>query len=114
MPIGMSGAPPQACLADVDMCADQDADSEDAGAEECPDSEGDVDGVDYESIWLGAVGGLPVAEHTRIAQECVPGRAPFSNGKYAMLRTMAKHKGGLLQNRLSHLADGEYNLDTDV
>mmetsp|Transcript_45633 Transcript_45633/g.83563 ORF Transcript_45633/g.83563 Transcript_45633/m.83563 type:complete len:187 (+) Transcript_45633:77-637(+) len=113
MPIDMSGARPEASVDDVDMCGDQGPES-DIVAAECSDSEADIDGVDYESIWAGAVGGLPIAEHTRVAQECVPGRAPFSNGKYALLHSMAKHRGALLQNRLSHLADGEYNLDTDV
>mmetsp|Transcript_67339 Transcript_67339/g.161450 ORF Transcript_67339/g.161450 Transcript_67339/m.161450 type:complete len:197 (+) Transcript_67339:97-687(+) len=111
-------------VADVDMGLDhhvrgqtaqisEDEDELEVGAE---DEEGIHDGVDYENIWAGAVCGLPVAEHTRIAQECVPGRAPFSGvkGKNAMLRDMARHKGSMLKNRLSHLAEGEYNLDTDV
>eukprot|EP00435_Cladocopium_sp_Y103_P074204 s78_g47.t1 len=68
---------------------------------------------DAQDIWKGAVGGVPVHERSLIAQECVVGEkkkmAPLQ-----MLKGMARIDQRLIQNRVSHLADGEYDVDGDV
>eukprot|EP00931_Biecheleriopsis_adriatica_P120810 TRINITY_DN95905_c0_g1_i1.p1 TRINITY_DN95905_c0_g1~~TRINITY_DN95905_c0_g1_i1.p1 ORF type:complete len:193 (+),score=51.58 TRINITY_DN95905_c0_g1_i1:27-581(+) len=71
--------------------------------------------VDFQDIWAGAVGGVPVHERSFIAPECVAGVKKVSQKSYiGLLKDMSRIDGKLLQSRLSHLAEGEYDLNGDV
>mmetsp|Transcript_31651 Transcript_31651/g.57603 ORF Transcript_31651/g.57603 Transcript_31651/m.57603 type:complete len:186 (+) Transcript_31651:35-592(+) len=71
--------------------------------------------VDFQDIWAGAACGVPVHERSRIAPECVAGvRQPSQKTYTALLKSLHRVDGKLLRDRLSHLAEGEYDVATDV
>eukprot|EP00929_Paragymnodinium_shiwhaense_P029891 TRINITY_DN17044_c0_g1_i2.p1 TRINITY_DN17044_c0_g1~~TRINITY_DN17044_c0_g1_i2.p1 ORF type:complete len:184 (-),score=41.26 TRINITY_DN17044_c0_g1_i2:53-604(-) len=80
------------------------------------DVEADL-GVDTEDLLDGASGGVPTNEKMRIAQECVVGR-PRGLGtvaaRTAYLGKLARADKKMLRDRLSHLAEGSYDINGDV
>merc|ERR1712039_611147 len=81
---------------------------------------GDSDdlGVDYQSAWAGAAYGVPVAEAKRIMQECIVGAGRVGELSQASRCTfpqqLKRMDRRLLRDRLSHLAEGTYDLSGDV
>mmetsp|Transcript_76522 Transcript_76522/g.194190 ORF Transcript_76522/g.194190 Transcript_76522/m.194190 type:complete len:199 (-) Transcript_76522:71-667(-) len=85
---------------------------EDAGKDE--GVVGDV-GIDYSSMLEDVAFGAPVAEEKRLMDECVAGSGRTTNkARCEMLKSLARVDKRLLQNRLSHLAEGQYDLSCDV
>eukprot|EP00930_Biecheleria_cincta_P074016 TRINITY_DN61252_c0_g1_i1.p1 TRINITY_DN61252_c0_g1~~TRINITY_DN61252_c0_g1_i1.p1 ORF type:complete len:184 (+),score=41.64 TRINITY_DN61252_c0_g1_i1:31-552(+) len=83
--------------------------------DQADDLAGEDLGVDVQDIWAGAVGGVPVHERSCIAPECVAGvRKTPTKTYHSMLRSLHRVDGKLLRDKLSHLAEGEYDLAGDV
>mmetsp|Transcript_92357 Transcript_92357/g.245361 ORF Transcript_92357/g.245361 Transcript_92357/m.245361 type:complete len:179 (-) Transcript_92357:98-634(-) len=79
------------------------------------DEEDEDVGADYEDFWAGANAGIPVAERHDLARECVVGDRQISSGSYlGLLRSAVRSDRRLLRDRLSHLAEGQYDLQADV
>ena len=101
---------------DVDMCA------EETSIGLCESEAGDLQHgededleIDSEDIWSGVVHGLPIPEHTLLSKECVKGRQrPFATGRSALLRDLARSNPRLLEFKLSHLAEGVYDVERDA
>lgn len=91
-------------------CASDDAEA-DPEDEEC-----DL-GVDYQNAWAGAAYGVPLAEAKRVMPECFVGRGRATRpevSRCTMLQEVVRVDRRLLRDRLSHLAEGEYDLTNDV
>ncbi|CAJ1461630.1 unnamed protein product [Effrenium voratum] len=65
-----------------------------------------------QDIWLGAVGGVPVHERTRIAQECVVGEK--KKDALRLLKSFSRVDERLVRTRLSHISEGHYDVNGDV
>mmetsp|Transcript_41217 Transcript_41217/g.83085 ORF Transcript_41217/g.83085 Transcript_41217/m.83085 type:complete len:171 (-) Transcript_41217:86-598(-) len=99
---------------DVDMTCENDSDAGSAADREESDREDDLD-VDYEDFWAGANSGVPVVERHDLAKECVVGDRRVSSESYlGLLRSTVRADRRLLRDRLSHLAEGQYDLQGDV
>mmetsp|Transcript_31623 Transcript_31623/g.87267 ORF Transcript_31623/g.87267 Transcript_31623/m.87267 type:complete len:152 (-) Transcript_31623:123-578(-) len=92
---------------DVEMCG--------GGSEEDGEPDAQDLGIDTENFLASAATGVPLHERLRIAQECVVGQPRLSNMERALLlQRMARTDRRLLRDRLSHLAEGTYDIDGDV
>eukprot|EP00933_Yihiella_yeosuensis_P056171 TRINITY_DN55205_c0_g1_i1.p1 TRINITY_DN55205_c0_g1~~TRINITY_DN55205_c0_g1_i1.p1 ORF type:complete len:215 (-),score=37.38 TRINITY_DN55205_c0_g1_i1:218-769(-) len=95
-------------------------DDDHGGSDDDPDyqeEEEDNLPVDYESVFAGAVFGVPTHERSFMARECVAGVSrpnTETKGYMGLLKNMARVDQKLLRDRLSHLAEGEYDVATDV
>merc|ERR1712151_956149 len=67
-------------------------------------------------VYASAAFGAPVAERMRVAQECVVvcGKAQPSTAREELLRDLMRVDRKMLRARLSHLAEGHYDLNGDV
>ncbi|CAK9111341.1 unnamed protein product, partial [Durusdinium trenchii] len=77
------------------------------------DEEVEVHFSESQDIWRGAVGGVPVHERSLLSPECVVGEKK-KTGPITLLKGMARIDQRLLRSRLSHLAEGEYDVRSDV